>query len=109
MKKDRGSNLGKCVAYILNYLISTLPENQRESYTHKLTDELKKYSFMPKKKSEQPNEGCVYELEDIITKFNPKDPTHPAKVCKEIAHWRYNKAAAASFLNSILDCLQQNP
>ena len=109
MKKDRGANLGKCVAYIFNYLISTLPENQKENYRHRFIDELKKYSFVPKRRDEPPNAGCVYELEDIVNKFNPQDPKHFAKVCKEIAHWRYNKAAAASFLNSILDCLQQNP
>jgi len=109
MKQNRGAELGKCIAVCVNYLIDTLPKAQRENYKDRFTDELKKYSFVPKRRDEPPNAGCVYELEDIVNKFDPQDPKHFAKVCKEIAHWRYNKAAAASFLNSILDCLQQNP
>ena len=109
MKQNRGAELGKCIASCVNYLINTLPDAQRENYKDRFIDELKKYSFTPKRKDEPPNAGCIYELEDIVNKFDPQDPKHLAKVCKEIAHCRYNKAAAASILNSILGNIQQNP
>lgn len=104
-KLYRGADIGRGLALWVKDTMNSLPENQGTAYRDNFITELKKYSFIPKRKGEPPNAGCVYELEDIIANFNPADPEHTAKLCKEIAHWRYSKPAAASMLKSLLDNL----
>lgn len=92
MDETRSGKYGSTTAIVVEYIISTLPEEIRKSYRRKFIKEFKKYK--PKR-----------EL-DGITPFNPKNPEHLAKWAKEGCHLMYQNLTSERARLSLLDSLQ---
>jgi hypothetical protein len=96
----RSENYGIFLAQLTNYLLLSL-SNKREDYREKFIDELKKYSFAPRKKGNPMNEGCIRELEDISC-LDLNNPEHLAKLLKEGLHLMYQKETSKKVLEILL-------
>jgi hypothetical protein len=57
-----------------------------------------------RKKGEAPNEGCTYELSDIVD-IDMNQPEHLARLVKEGIHLMYQKQTAARVLAVLQDYL----
>jgi hypothetical protein len=103
----RAATYGQVLADWVVYTINTIPETGRESYKSKLVEELKNYSFEPRKKGEQRNATDIPELEGIVGGFDVQNPKHVAKLIKEGIHLMYQKGTAKRVLESLLEKLSQ--
>jgi hypothetical protein len=65
MGEGRIKEYGRNLAILINYVVDTIPKNQRKEYKKSFLEELEKYSFKPRPKGTPRNEGCVWELEDL--------------------------------------------
>ncbi|MCX6774800.1 MAG: hypothetical protein NTY99_01775 [DPANN group archaeon] len=101
----RAATYGQVLADWVGYTIQTIPETEREAYRSKLIEELRKYSFEPRKKGSPKNSGCTCELETIVESFDMKNPEHVAKLIKEGIHLMYQKGTAKRVLESLLASL----
>ena len=100
MRETRAGKYGRNLAVWVNFTIEKLPEAEREDYRARFLAELDEYSFMPRKKGEPRNAGCVRELEGIICVHIP-DPEHLAKLVKEGFHFHYNKQTSARIWEAV--------
>jgi len=101
VKEKRGAKYGRNLAMWINWTIDKLPKHIREDYKKEFLDEVKTYSFTPRKQGTPRNEGCVFELEGIIS-VNIENPNHLARLVKEILHERFSKTASQSIMKAIL-------
>jgi len=104
-KEGRARKYGRNLAAWVNYTISTIPECLRPNYKKNLMEELKTYSFKPRKENEKRNEGCVNELEDIQC-VNITEPKHLAKLIKEGLHIKYQKETTRRIMKSLFEELK---
>ena len=88
----------------INYTIDAIPEPQREKYKSLFMQELKKYSFEPRKKGEPKTSGCIHELSDIIN-IDIKHPEEFAKLVKEGMQLMYQKQTSARVMNALMEDL----
>ena len=95
-----GRNLGTWVAQTIN----SQPEEQREDYKTRFLNELKTYSFEPRKNGQPPNSGCKNELSDIV-ECDINNPEQLAKLIKEGIHLMYQKGTSARVLNAMTEYL----
>ncbi len=102
MKETRPSKYGKNLAIWINHTIDTMPIEKRKNYKTEFIEELRIYSFEPRKNGQPPNQGCVRELTDI-TEIDISNPKDLAKLVKEGIHLMYQKQTAASVINSLLE------
>lgn len=105
MKTSRAREFGKHYGQFLNYIIQTIPQNQRESYRVKLISELEKYSFEPRKQGNPENSGCVRELEELAN-LTPQNPEHTAKLVREMAHLMYQKQTTKRIFEELIGQLK---
>lgn len=102
----RASDYGKAWAITINRFISKIiPENERVGYRKRFLDEFQNYSLKPKKKNSLTNPEDHSELADIIENFDPENPEHYARLCKEGLHLMYQKGTAARTMKSFLENL----
>jgi len=101
IKKPRSTRYGEFYALVADYIIQTIPKNQRQDYKSQLIRELKKYSFKPRPKGTPRNEGCIHELEDIVI-FDIGNPEHFARFIKEGIHLMYLKPTAKRVLEALI-------
>ena len=106
MKQTRAAKYGKNLGVWIEHTISALPEEQQEEYASRFCQELRTYSFQPRKNGTPPNEGCVHELSDLAV-IDLKNPEHFAKLVKEGIHLMYQKGTAGRVFTSLLGYLQK--
>jgi hypothetical protein len=106
-KETRFGKLGRFTATMVNYIIGTLPEEQRNEYKSRFIAELKTYSFKGKKKEEPKNEGCVYELEDL-ERLDMNNPEELARTVKEHAHGMFQKNNSKNYIVALLKDLEES-
>lgn len=106
MKKGRAQKYGESLAFLLKYVIDTIPQSDRINYTILFFNELNKYSFENRCKGHPINEGCIREIDDI-DQFNVKNPEHLAKLIKESIHLMYQKGTSKRVMNSLSDKLKE--
>lgn len=104
MYETRAGKYGRNLATWVNHTIAGIPKSQREDYRAKFLQELKIYSFSPRKKGRPRNSGCVHELKDV-DKCDVRNPEDLAKLVKESIHLMYQKQTAARVMKSLLDYL----
>jgi len=105
MKERRGAKYGKFLADWINATIESISYPlTSEEYKLKFIKELKNYSFKRRKKGEQRNDGCVWELENIGN-LNLSNPEHFARLVKEGIHLMYLKPTSERVIKSLLDNL----
>jgi len=95
--ETRAGKYGRLLAVWIEYTISTLPNS---SYRTAFLEELKKYSYKPRKKGEPRNEGCISEL-DRVSELKIQNPVHLAKLVKEGLHLMYHKKTSANTHSSL--------
>jgi hypothetical protein len=105
MKTSRAREFGRHYGQFLNYIIQTIPQNQRNFYKAKLISELEKYSFEPRKQGHPENTGCVKELEGLLD-LNPQNPEHTARLVKEMAHLMYQKQTTKRIFENMIQQLK---
>ena len=103
MKEGRHKKYARNLAILIDYVISTIPEEQREEYRKSFLEELEDYDFTPRKKGEPRNRGCVWELNDLDS-VDIENPEHLARLIKEGIHLMYLKPTA----KRMLDTLKEN-
>jgi hypothetical protein len=101
----RAATYGQVLADWVVYTIKTIPETERETYKSRLIEELKNYSFEPRKKGEPKSSADIPELENIVGSFDVQNPEHVAKLIKEGIHLMYQKGTAKRVLDSLLKSL----
>ena len=104
-KEGRARKYGRNLAVWINYTIETIPDDSRQDYKKNLVNELKTYSFKPRKTYERRNEGCINELEHIKD-VNINEPKHLAKLIKEGLHIKYQKETTRRIMESLLEMLK---
>ena len=104
MTEGRVRKYGKNLAKQINYIIDTIPEDQREEYRENFLKELENYSFDPRPKGAPKNEGCVWELKDIEN-LEITNPVHHARLIKEGIHLMYLKLTAKRLLKALKETL----
>jgi len=97
-KETRAGKYGRFLAVWINYTITS----HDNKYRKRFLEELKTYSFKPRKKDEPRHEGCVLELEDIA-ELDTNNPEHLARLIKEGIHLMYQKNTSARVFTSLLD------
>lgn len=105
MKKGRAQKYGESLALLLNRVIDTIPESERQEYRTLFLKELDSYSFETRRKGDPINEGCIHELAGIVN-FDINNPEHLARLIKEGAHFMYNKYTSKRVLKSLSDKLK---
>ena len=70
--------------------------------TKKFIAEMKTYCIKPRKETEPPNAEDKSELFNVLEGFNPENPEHFARFCKEGLHLMYNKTTSSRILNILL-------
>jgi len=97
MKKEtRAGKYGRFLAVWINYTITSYDNRYRKRFL----EELKRYSFKPRKKDEPRHEGCILELEDIA-ELDMNNPEHLAKLVKEGFHLMYQKSTSTRVFASL--------
>ena len=99
----RTQTYGEAYVKFVEYLISTVPKDQQEEYKKRFVSEIKTYCIKPRKETEPPNPQDKSELLDILDNFDPENPEHFARFCKEGLHLMYNKTTSSRILNILLD------
>ncbi|MDD5133748.1 MAG: hypothetical protein PHD81_00020 [Candidatus Nanoarchaeia archaeon] len=105
MIETRAERYGRNLGIQIEYVISTLPKNQRENYKTKFLKEVKNYSFKSRKKGQPKNEGCVKELDDLEN-IDVKTPEDLAKLVKEGFHLMYQKGTSERVFKAMLKYLE---
>jgi hypothetical protein len=103
----RAATYGQVLADWVVYTIKTIPKSKQENYKLRFIEELKSYSFEPRKKDEPRNSADNPELENIVGSFDVRNPEHVAKLIKEGIHLMYQKGTAKRVLDSLLEKLSQ--
>ena len=104
MSETRPGWYGRFLALWIDYIIQTIPEQQREWFKSRLVKELRGYSLEGRKEGESRNSGCVHELDELV-KLDIENPEHLARLIKEGIHLMYQKQTASHVLNSLLENL----
>jgi hypothetical protein len=105
MRETRANKYGRNLAIWIDYTIDTFPKNVKEDYRAEFLEELSKYSLKQRKNGQPRNEGCVYELLDLV-KVNMGNPKHLAKLVKEGIHLMYQKQTSARVLSALQEYLK---
>jgi hypothetical protein len=100
----RAGKYGSNLAIWIEHTISTIPESQRKTYRTRFMNELKKYSFEPRKEGTPQNSGCINELEEISI-VDLKNPEDLAKLVKEGMHLMYQKRTSFRAMKSLMEYL----
>ncbi len=100
MRETRAGKYGRNLAIWINHAIEGLPEEQREDYKTRFLTELETYSFIPRKKEQPRNKGCIHELSDL-TEVEINNPEHLAMLVKEGIHLMYQKRTSARVLEAL--------
>ena len=93
MGETRSGKYGRWGAILFEYILQTIPVDQREDYRERFLVEFGRYSDKLRRRGEPRNEGCVLELEDI-DEFDVTCPEHLARWFKEGQHLKYLKPTA---------------
>ena len=104
MAEGRVRKYGRNLARLINYVIDTIPEEQRKRYRDSFLEELENYEFTPRRKGEPRNKGCINELEEIDN-VEIENPEHLARLIKEGIHLMYAKPTAKRLLDALKDNL----
>lgn len=107
MSETRAGKYGRSLAFLAGYTIQSIPSDQREEYRSLFLDELRTFSFEPRREGTPVNRGCVHELSDIVD-VDISDPVHLAKLVKEGIHLMYQKNTAKKVFNAMLESLMEN-
>jgi hypothetical protein len=102
MKETRAAKYGRNLAVWVNHTIHAIPAEKRTHYRSRFVQEIRKYSFEPKRKDAKPNSGCTYELRSI-EHCNVSNPWDLAKLVKEGIHLMYQKNTAKRVIDSLLE------
>lgn len=105
MKEGRAAKYGRFYAALVDYTIQTIPEPKREGYRSRLVQELERFSFKPRRKGEPINEGCRWELEDMV-ECDIENPEHLGRLIKEGVHLMYVKDTARKVLGMLIEHLE---
>lgn len=105
MTENRWWKYGRNLAILVSYVVNNMPE--KDDYKKRLIDEIKTYSFQPRKKGSPVNWGCKNELFDI-SEVNVKNPEELAKLLKESIHLMYQKFTAKRVLDALLWTLEKS-
>jgi hypothetical protein len=100
--ETRAGKYGRNLAKWIDYTIASIPESRRVDYRTRFVDELNNYSLIPRKSGQPANEGCVYELSDLVD-VDIHNPENFARLVKEGVHLMYQKQTSAR----VLDALQK--
>ena len=94
MEESRAEKAGRFLGEYLDYVIDTFPSVIKEEYRSKFLIELRKYSFLPRKKGAPKNEGCNWELKGL-EHLSVHIPEEVARLHKELMHLTYLKATTS--------------
>ena len=105
MKESRAAKYGRFLAAWVDWSVQKIPEHQRECYKSRLMNEIKTFSFKPRRKGESVNEGCKWELEEII-ELSVENPESLGRMVKEGIHLMYQKGTARIVMNTLLEYIK---
>jgi len=105
MEEGRVVKYGRFLATLVNILIKheSYPMTTQK-YKARFIEELKTYSFEPRRKGEPKNLGCVWELKNI-NNLNLSNPEQFAKFIKEGIHLMYLKPTSKKVIESLVNNL----
>ncbi|MDO8623541.1 MAG: hypothetical protein Q7R52_04815 [archaeon] len=107
MEESRGGKYGRFLGNLTNIIIdSVIPDSEKESYKTCLINEIKSYSFEPRKSGTPKSSGCVWELIDMDS-FDISNPKTFGKTIKEGIHLMYQKQTQKRVLDALLNELSQ--
>jgi len=106
LRETRGAKYGRGLGVLIGYTIQSIPASEREEYRLTFYDELRNFSFEPRKEGTPVNKGCVQELSDIVD-VDILDPVHFAKLIKEGIHLMYQKNTARKVFDALLENLTE--
>jgi len=101
--ETRAGKYGKFLGTWANITIDlAIPKSERVDYIRRLIDEIKNYSFEPRKRGAPKSSGCVWELIGIDN-FDIYNPETLGKTLKEGMHLMYQKQTQKKVLDSLLN------
>ncbi|MFC1801061.1 hypothetical protein ACFLZB_01225 [Nanoarchaeota archaeon] len=103
MKESRGNKYGRFLASV----IYSLTQSYSQENYQILISELNNFSFKPRKKGEPKNDGCVWELKDLIQP-DVDNPENLARIVKEGIHLMYQKGTQRRVIQALLDNLPKH-
>lgn len=101
MKEGRAAKYGRFYAGLVNYVVRTFPEEDRDGYKSGLIQEVELFSFEPRRQGELLNKGCTWELEGI-DEICMEHPEHFGKLIKEGMHFMYQKGTARNYYEPLM-------
>lgn len=105
MNETRGGKYGRFLAQTVNHVIDiSVQESEKREYRTRFIEELRTYSFEPRRKGAPRNKGCVWELNNL-EEIDFTNPENFARFIKEGIHLMYQKETAGRVMQSLLENL----